>query len=115
MIRRSEGGSALERHHSQLSDTSFTMERTSFADPDRLTVLMGEPEAFKQELSLQIMESFPFQANVVTSKVFVINVSRKLDILCLHEDGAQVLHLYHMARRSNGTPMFKEKSRIPAL
>ena len=114
-LRRSEGGSALERHHSRLSDISFTMDRTSFADPDRLTVLMGESEGFKQELSLKIIESFPFDTNNAIPKIFLINVSRKLDILCLHENGSQVLHLYHMARRSNGTPTFKEISRIPAL
>ena len=91
------------------------MDRTSFADPDRLTVLMGESEGFKQELRLQIIESFPFDANNTTPNIFVINVSHKLDILCLHEDRAQVLYLYHMTRRSNGSPSFKEKSRIPAL
>jgi hypothetical protein len=114
-LRRSEGGTAMERHHSRLSDVSFTMDRTSFADPDRLTVLLGESEGFKQELSLQIIESFPFDTSIVTPHVFVIRVSQKVDILCLHEERAQVLHLYHLARRSSGTLTFKEKSRIPAL
>lgn len=114
-MRRSEGGTAMERHHSRLSDASFTMDRTSFADPDRLTVLLGESEGFKQELSLHIIESFPFAATIVTPHVFVVVISQKLDVLCLHEANAQVLHLYYLTRRSSGTPTFKEKARIPAL
>src|ERR1700733_9932921 len=51
---------SMDRQHSRLSDVSFTMDRTSFADPDRLTVLMGESEDLKQELTLHIIESFPW-------------------------------------------------------
>ena len=105
----------MERHNSRLSDVSFTMDRTSFADPDRLTVLMGEPEGLKRELTLEIIESFPYDSNNIISEVFVINASPKLDILCLHEHPSQVLHLYHLSRRSSGIPAFKEKYRIPAL
>jgi hypothetical protein len=110
-----ESSQPMERHNSRLSDVSFTMDRTSFADPDRLTVLMGEPEGLKHELNLQIIESFPFDSNNAFPDVFVINASRKLDILCLHERPSQVLHLYHLSRRNSGLPAFKEKSRIPAL
>jgi anaphase-promoting complex subunit 1 len=91
------------------------MDRTSFADPDRLTVLMGEPEGLKRELTLQIIESFPFHSDNTTPDVFVVNASHKLDILCLHEHRSQVLHIYHISRRIAGAPVFKEKSRIPAL
>src|SRR5208282_926359 len=105
----------MERRNSRLSDVSFTMDRTSFADPDRLTVLMGEPEGLKRELTLQILESFPFDSDNTTPDVFVVNASHKLDILCLHEHRSQVLHLYHVSRRISGAPVFKEKSRIPTL
>src|SRR5437773_191034 len=84
-LRITEGSQPMERHSSRLSDVSFTMDRTSFADPDRLTVLMGEPEGLKRELALEIIESFPFDSNNFISAVFVINASPKLDILCLHE------------------------------
>src|SRR5271163_2823301 len=93
-----------ERRSSRLSDVSFTMDRTSFADPDRLTVLMGEPEGLKHELNLQIIESFPFDPKNTSPDVFVINASPKLDILCLHERPSQVLHLYHLSRRNSGSP-----------
>lgn len=105
----------MERHNSRLSDVSFTMDRTSFADPDRLTVLMGEPEGFKRELTLQIIESFPFDSDNTTPDVFVVNASHKLDVLCLHEHRSQVLHLYYISRHISGASVFKEKSRIPAL
>lgn len=105
----------MERHNSRLSDVSFTMDRTSFADPDRLTVLMGEPEGLKHELNLQIIESFPFDPKNTSPDVFVINASPKLDILCLHERPSQVLHVYHLSRRNSGSPALKEKSRLPAL
>lgn len=105
----------MERHNSRLSDVSFTMDRTSFADLDRLTVLVGEPEGLKRELTLEIIESFPYDSNNIISEVFVVNASPKLDILCLHEHPSQVLHLYHLSRRSSGIPAFKEKYRIPAL
>lgn len=105
----------MERHNSRLSEVSFTLDRTSFADPDRLTVLMGEPEGLKQELTLQIIESFPFDSDSTTPEVFVVNASSKLDILCLHEHRSQVLHLYHLSRRTSGVPAFKERTRIPAL
>ena len=112
---QSQGSQPMERHNSRLSDVSFTMDRTSFADPDRLTVLMGEPEGLKQELSLQIIESFPFDSNNTTPDVFVVNASHKLDVLCLHEHRSQLLHLYHISRHASCIPSFKEKSRIPAL
>ena len=114
-LRITEGSHAMERRNSRLSDVSFTMDRTSFADPDRLTVLMGEPEGLKRELTLEIIESFPYDSNNIISEVFVINASPKLDILCLHEHPSQVLHLYHVSQRSTGIPAFKEKYRIPAL
>lgn len=112
----SHGSQPMERHNSRLSDVSFTtMDRTSFADPDRLTVLMGEPEGLKQELSLHTIETLPFDSNNTIPTVFVVNASRKLDILCLHEHHTQLLHLYHISRRASGIPSIKEKSRIPAL
>ena len=114
-LRLAEASQPMERHNSRLSDVSFTMDRTSFADPDRLTVLMGEPEGLKHELNLQIIESFPFDADNTSPEIFVINASPKLDILCLHERPSQVLHLYHLSRRNSGSPAFKEKSRLPAL
>src|SRR5271170_5273466 len=114
-LRVTEGSQPMERHSSRVSDVSFTMDRTSFADPDRLTVLMTEPEDLKQELNLQIIESFPFDSHNTTPDVFVINVSSKLYILCVHQQHPQVLHLFHLSRRSSGIPTFKEKSRMPAI
>src|SRR5271156_4020720 len=106
-----------ERRSSRLSDVSFTMDRTSFADPDRLTVLMGEEhDDIKQEMTLRMVESFHFDLqNLEESNVFLINASPKLDILCLHEPRAKILHHYPFSRRNSGALFLKEKGRIPAL
>lgn len=104
----------MERHSSRLSEV-IHMDRTSFADPDRITVLMSEPKGLKQELSLHIIESFNFDSDVNHPDIFILNPSSKTDILCFHERRAQVLHLFHLSRRGNGVPTFKERTKIPAL
>lgn len=113
----SESFEPIERRSSRLSDVSFTMDRTSFADPDRLTDLMGEEhDDIKQEMTLRMVESFSFDLqNLEESNVFLINASPKLDILCLHEPRAKILHHYHFSRRNSGAVFLKEKGRIPAL
>jgi hypothetical protein len=91
------------------------MDRTSFADPDRLSVLMTEPSGLKVELTLQMIESFPFDGTNPTPTIFVIHASQKLDILCLQEHRTQLLHLYHISRTTSGFPVFKEMNRISAI
>jgi hypothetical protein len=111
----SEGGHSMERHSSRLSDVSFTMDRTSFADPDRLTVLMTEPQDLKHELSLHIIESIPFDTETLPPEVYVLNASPKLDILCINARRAKVLHLYYLSGKFSTVPVLKEKVRVPAL
>ena len=99
---------------SRLSEVSLSMDRTSVADPDRLTVLMSESEGLKQELRLHIIEKFKFDGPVTSSDTFVVKCTTKLDGVCLHERRGQVLHLFYL-RRGGRIPVFKERTKIPAL
>lgn len=91
------------------------MDRTSFADPDRLTV-MGEPEGLKVELNLQVLEHIPYDPQIVAPEVFLVSASAKLDILCIHELRSQLLHVLNLTRRrSGGPPAVKDRIRISAI
>src|SRR5579871_4348399 len=109
-----DGAHVMDRQSSRLSEVIISMDRTSFADPDHLTVLMSDQEGLKQELSLQFIESFKFDRALLISEIFVLNASARHDILCIHERKGQVLHLFHL-RRNTGVPTFKEWTKIPAL
>jgi len=91
------------------------MDRTSFADPDRLTV-MGEPDGLKIELNLQVLEHVPYDSQSMSPQVFIIPASTKLDVLCVHERRSQIAHLFNLTRRrSLGPPTVKDRIRISAI